>query len=528
MRCSKTEAQVLDVSDSQSNLFSVHVMEMNKSILPKLQFKTLTEQLADDEFDELLSKFRIQIGREEMLKLIVDGSCDSQLNALKGEILPIMQHRKPNNEDADSPTLTVSNNHAITTLPTAMIGEIASYLDQKSYARFSTINRKMFVNCNSPNRLVTLDLSGVVDFNFISLMNYRHLTSLDFHVADINDFDFRLISRCHRLQTLMIGGSDLCGTEKLLRFLTDIDGPLTGVTSLALYRFDEDNDGVPLPSELLPQLLALFPALTYLKLFSLEFTGHLDTALIAGCCPFLQRLHVCDVHEQLSFLNAYGQRITELGLCSYFEHFAPPNLDYSKVRRLYLNAPSQNTVNGFLKTSKNLEKICFVPGPDGDQPTSDSEIKRMIKKFIVDLKSLRFFHVSTPRHFENICNSIYQGLFCTKTRDREFMEIGLTVDCREITDFDDFMCSISRIMVGLNQSATEKWILSLHANRHRSFEMVKESMEPAVSAFMTSFKTMNVEILLSGEWKYVFGSRGSSFMDAHRDWWNDFWKIDFD
>ena len=148
-------------------------------------------------------------------------------------------------------------------------------------------------------------------------------------------------------------------------------------------------------------------------------------------------------------MNAYGAKISTLELSPSLDDFTPPNLDYSKLRRLCLYAPSKNAMNEFLKTSRNLEEMCFVPlkrkGRRRDaQPMTDSEIKRMTKGLIVNFMSMHFIHISTRGHFENICDSIQKGLFCTKNREREFMEIGLTVDCREITDFNDFMFTHAR------------------------------------------------------------------------------------
>ena len=513
------------------DLESVHIMKTKKSIVPKLKFKTLTEQLTDAEFDQLLSKYRIQIGRENILKLICNGSSDSKLIALEGEILPIMQQRKPKNKMAGGSKSPAPKTHAITDLPTAMIGEIASHLDQKAYARLSTTNRKMFVDCNCPNRLVALDLDLVWDFRFISLETYRHLTSLEFAVADIDDFDYRLISRCQGLKTLRICGEHSGDIAKLRRFIINISGAFSGVTTLALHGFCKSLNGNPLPAELLTQLLNLFPALAHLKLLGTYFLDRLDTALLANCCPLLNRLSLIATNRVTSFLNAFGEQLTTLAMSTSASHVVLPNLDHSKLRRLCLYAPSQHTVDEFFKTSKNLEEICFVPlqrkGDTDVQPMNDLEIKRMTKKLIVDFKSLRFFHISTRGHFENICDSMQKALFCTSSREREFMEIALTVDCREITDFTDFMCSISRIIVGLTQSETEKWILSLHANAHRSFAEDQGSWEKAVSTFMKSLKTLNVTLLFAGKWKYAFGSEECSFLDTHHEWWNDCWQMDF-
>ena len=505
------------------------------SILPAIKFKTLIDQLNDNEFDKLLSKFCQRVGREEILRLMWDTLYNSHFNAMEGEILSIMQQRNLKATNPSNPTVTPISSCSIATLPTTMVGEIASYLDQKAYARFSITNRKMFVNCNSPNRLVALNLDRVEDFTFVSLANYRHLTSLEFALVNIDDFDCSLISRCNRLQTLMISAAYRCYTYNLRRFIGKIDGAFTEVTSLALYGFmklTEQDLNAPLPPGLFAQLLALFPALTHLKLFNIEFTGHLDDALLANRCPSLNRLSLHDAEHDTSFLNAYGAQLTTLTMTPSLAGLAPPNLDYSKLRRLCLYAPSQDAMNALLKTSKNMEEICFVPLMKDEQRNiqamSTSEITQMTRELIVNLNSIKFIHIWTRGHFDSICDSLHTGLYRTKDRERDFMEIGLTVDCREIADFNNFMCSISRIMVGMVQSETKKWILSLDAHYERSFDMDRDSWEQAVASFMTSYETLNLQLLLSGKWKLVFGSAGCSFMDAHRHWWNDCWKIDFE
>ena len=507
------------------------------SILPAIKFKTLTHQLKDDEFDQLATKFRQRIGKEEMLRLMCDKSSYHHLSAMKAEILSMIQERIPTlgNESADSdssnPTDTASDAQSITNLPSTMIGEIASFLDQKSYARFSSTNRKLFVVCNSPNRLVDLRLDFVKDFSFISLGNYRHLTTLEFAMENIDDFDWRLISRCHSLRKLLINGAFSLSSDKLERFITFMDGQVgafIGVTTLGLYLFCENTKydlHATFPTALLKRLLLLFPALTHLKLFNIDFTETVDTALLADCCPSLNRLSLNKVQCPTSFLKAFGTKITTLDLCPVFADFRTPNQDYSRLQRMCFHAMSQNEMNVFLKTSTNLKEISFIP--DAVRPMTELEPNRMIKRFIVCSKSIQFFHTSTRGHFENICNSIHQGLFCTSNRGREFMEIALTVDCREITDFNDFICSISQIIVGLTQSETKKWIFSLEANRHRSFLKDRDSWDLAISAFITSHKPLNVELLFVGEWDYVFGSKGCSILETHKHWWNDCRRMHF-
>lgn len=299
-----------------------------KSILPALKFKTLTQQLTDDEFSRLLSKFRTRLGREGMLRLMCDTSCYPHLSAMEDEALSIMQQRKSKLETNDLPnTIAVdeqSDRFTITALPSTIIGEIGSYLNQKAYAHFATTNRKMFVDCHSPNRLVVLDLDSVIDFRFISLQSYRHIVSLDFALWQIDQFEHGLTPRrFHRLQTLMIDGADSSGIEphdtfeKLQRFLAEIEGSFNGVTTLAVYSFCKNTKkkyNSTMDSALFMQLLSRFPSLTHLKLLNMDFTGTLDTALLAKCCPSLNRLSLNRVKQQAAFLSAYGRKLETLAL----------------------------------------------------------------------------------------------------------------------------------------------------------------------------------------------------------------------
>ena len=132
-------------------------MSAERSVFNIVKFKTLCEQLTDEEFDTFLSEFWRKISRKEVLRLLCSqylprSKADTQLDAREDMInitSKIIQSRDPDMK----PSTNVQQELTLKSLPCSIIGEIASYQDQKSYARFSRINRKIFVDSNSPNRL---------------------------------------------------------------------------------------------------------------------------------------------------------------------------------------------------------------------------------------------------------------------------------------------------------------------------------------------------------------------------------------
>ena len=53
----------------------------------------------------------------------------------------------------------------IDSLPSSLIGEITSCLHQQEHIRFSKSNRTIYIGCNSPNTMKTLNLETVDDYS---------------------------------------------------------------------------------------------------------------------------------------------------------------------------------------------------------------------------------------------------------------------------------------------------------------------------------------------------------------------------
>ena len=107
--------------------------------------------------------------------------------------------------DAISPCSSISGIHC----PSSIIGDITSYQYQKSYAYFSRVSRKVFVDCNSPNRLKLLKLHTVPVGARVNLQRYSRITHCEFSLGGFNPFavgDDQIFANCRDLRSLCIRG----------------------------------------------------------------------------------------------------------------------------------------------------------------------------------------------------------------------------------------------------------------------------------------------------------------------------------
>ena len=106
-----------------------------------IRLKHLVSQLNDEEFDSMCSKLRQIFGREYVMQMVcspinVHEIEMESIRKMSTAVLSIIHNRDPNHPNCAEPT-TIS----ICTLPTALVGEIASFLDQQSYPKFARTNR---------------------------------------------------------------------------------------------------------------------------------------------------------------------------------------------------------------------------------------------------------------------------------------------------------------------------------------------------------------------------------------------------
>lgn len=505
-------------------------MTSTSPLVSVLKFKHLNAQLTESEFDIFMSRAWRIIGREKILTLL----CNSFLNHRISE----SEATDPSNEESDILTVMtrattdiIQERYSkpkpptklhITDMASSLVGAIASFLDQYEYIYFSMTNRKMYLDCISPNRLQKLDLRFVDDYDTIPWNHFRQINILDFNLKQISQFkaiNGHRFGGCNQLQTLVIEGGDSTVAD-LDMLINDSSPCFSRIDSLSLNSFSN------LPPDKFIEILSKFVELIHLKLHNIAAPGRFDAQSLSLICPKIE------MFTNLSAGGAY-RALTEFALISWKDRIntlalSIPNYDIPEIQRLCLVEMQEHEINSIFNSVQSLREISWVPNC-GTTPSitfTTEQIERIIKRYIVDQQSLEYLYISTRGHFEDICNGIYRALFMTKKRQREQFEIALNVDLREIIDAEEFVCGISRIIHAVGMCDIEEWIICVGAqeNWHFGEYFDWDSMEPVLNDLLQSLQ-VEVKLLKGTEEGFVLGNNGK--MSKHCMWWHLGFPLNF-
>ena len=268
-------------------------MTTHPQLMSVLKFKQISAQLNDTELDAFMSKMWRTVGKEHTVQLLCAPSMNqsnSNLDTLTSMTLlasDIIQNR-----DSTDPACAIGN---ITDLPTSLIGEIASYLYQEDYCAFSSVSRKLYVDCNSPNRLQEMGLTFVVNHADVAIERFPQLKSLEFNLKQIIEFKVingQRFGACSQLQELIIDGQpindDNVTISDLDMLINDSSPCLSAIRSLTFRGFEGDT---AIPMDRLVAALDRFKNATRLALISIDLRGTLDSVQLSALCPNITELN---------------------------------------------------------------------------------------------------------------------------------------------------------------------------------------------------------------------------------------------
>ena len=187
-------------------------------------------------------------------------------------ISTIIRKRKPNTESQQ----VQDANNKLDTIPTSLIGYMASFLKQPEYIDLSKVNRSVYLGCNSPNMLQELDLS--VDLYDKFRWNLcPSIKSLIFPVPDFEDISIPKITPIfNRLEYLFLGAND---EKTMQQFMDNNFINFQNVTKLTCGSVDER-----ISASIFTKWLSQFPKLKHLKLYgsNIEFDINTMSQILSG------------------------------------------------------------------------------------------------------------------------------------------------------------------------------------------------------------------------------------------------------
>ena len=486
------------------------MMSSLSTLVTSIKFQILVQQLDDEEFDTFLSKLWRRNGKNTVMQMLLwntvsDTIPEKELIQITSTIIterdPPRRHPQP--KDA-----------IISETPSQLIGEIASFLNYSDYISFSSTNRKMFVDCNSPNRLTELHLS---EFNKIDpsfcLTNYPKLLYLGLHLEQTESLNISrdsITRHCPCLQTLRLTAHRIACTYSINDFITDNEGRCQSITTLELHSFNKEN---ALNSKQLIRLLTEFPALTHLELWYMTCEDHCDINQLKLMCPLLHNMMMAYVSGSgyAALLAAFSPKLQSLTLSNCFRGSLqfPSNSDWSKLKKLCISGPTENTIKEVLYRAMNVRFLRFGPNVSNQRwaRISNDQIDKVIKKVIAGHSSLRRFVVKTSGRLNVICNSMYQVLSRIQKEKRERLDIGLQINHKDITDMEEFVCLLSKILRTLSESEIEVWRVKLEPSSN-DHEKDFNPLVKAIRAFIAEYDGEGIRMkmkrrrsLLIGNWE---------------------------
>eukprot|EP01084_Bolivina_argentea_P273586 466071_1 len=153
--------------------------------LPSLiKFRELNDQLSQVEFKEFLLQMTGPTYRKIIISSIFTTFNNNptthlqieQINTLNNIMNQIIESRQ---DDEDIKPLKIEY------LPKNLIGEIASYLDQKHYSYFIQTNRKLYMNCNQPKTLQQIHINSKTNYKHINFAKYSTIKQISFKMKSI-------------------------------------------------------------------------------------------------------------------------------------------------------------------------------------------------------------------------------------------------------------------------------------------------------------------------------------------------------
>ena len=373
------------------------------------------------------------------------------------------------------------------------------------------------MDCNSPNRLQKLILDRITDYSTVPLKQFPQIRLLRFNLKQISEFKVvngQRFGFCNQLENMIIGGKDSTISDINL-LLNDSSRCFSSIRSLTLLMFRESSKLQP---DAVIQILSKFDKLARFQMYGAQWHAPLSSHPLSLVCPEIKEFMCLASVSSTPVLEAWKGRIDTLTI----DRFALdiPEYDISTVKRLCFFYFEISQIDSLLNLSKSLGEISWIPngGTPPNPPLNGQHVENVMKRCIVDQEPLEYLYISTRGHFEAICSGIHSGLYLTKKRKRKQFEIVLDVYVREISNAEEFVCRIAKIINVIGMSNIGEWIICVDANRSGVGQQYFDwkLMKLAVTDLLRSLQ-INVLLVKGTKMGFVLGNGYK--MKRHDMWW---------
>eukprot|EP01083_Nonionella_stella_P259107 885009_1 len=439
------------------------------SLSEVIRFRASVHKLTDTEFHQFILTLVQKCGRDILITSLFTmftSGCDRSSQSLETTlniIKQIIESRKTKPKPASSSDITMQS------LPSALIGNLASYLNSTDYCAFSKANRTVYIGCNTPNTLHCLDLSKINDYSEINLAKYLHLRDLSLNLNAFDSFVLPTNGRtvCNRLQTVRLDAGKRTDVN-ITHFISQNTINTNNVTYLQLRRFGNQEEQNHFPFDTFIGLLPKFSSIQHLCLVKVALTDLPSVCDIQSdllqLLPHLQRLTWCESRPRAllgEILTAFHSQLKSLRYIGFdpLQLYLPAHGTFSSLEELVQpvsRALPTLILNQILNTAKNLRAVLFLL--DDTYNIGNTYIQQLLTTQPL------LEHVVIVYHYDildSMCNAIESGLHEMEHKKKIIRLVLYLGEVIDIAKFKNILFMIAKIVHQLQLLDPEDFMLMI-------------------------------------------------------------------
>ena len=361
---------------------------------------------------------------------------------------------------------------ALNNLLNCIIGSVASYLHQFDYTEFSKTNRKIYIACNTPNMLQTLNLNMIRPFTKVPIELYTSIKYLELSIAKF--IDFNLDRHCNniflKLKTLKLNGQCIY-QNKLEKFYENNDLwnkiNCLNITTLILSDF-----GPWIAGYMLTMCICKFKNLTCLKLNNIQ--NDVAAQSIKQHCPEIVELVIEGPDNALScyciknLIHSYSDNLTGLQFNEYPTQqydYEFSRLNFAKLQYFQGQNIHTQTINDIISTTRNLKHFSVNIRV---QNSTSIILRNMMQKVIKLNKWLQHIEfvcdINSNRGIKSVLNGIRNGFQNRKINNTNKIIISIYTTYFNTNNACSLIFRILKLINFLKNSQIQHFMIIWHEN----------------------------------------------------------------
>ena len=409
-------------------------------------------------------------------------------------IATIIQSRDSQSESDEDTPMTFD------ALPRRLIGVCSSFLDQKSYSQLSSVNREVFLGCNTPIMLheikVAFDLpSDHKSFDFSAFPFARKL-NLDVLPIDGDDDEDECPESVARMNLIASQICEMprlvsleCNSASMIRIIANSDttNQRTRFLSVDVWADDQEEFNRYISS------MSSFKHIEFLKFNFQEMpepsTSAVDMVIqpLIEMCSNLKGLNLNgdEFNIELAVLTEIGHNLQYLKLNKVDNMQVSQQLkdvDFTNLRQLVQGDDCYNNVMRIvLRTAVNLEKVKirshWWEDSDDNQESHEGDGLMLIEEIFGLCEQLRYVEIYKD-DFERTLEAVASGLSKMKQEKRGNLKIKFitdkSVECME----DSCYRTLVQIVGALCSTKLDHWMIILPVKEgERHIKTLKQEIQ---------------------------------------------------